>query len=105
MKPILKHLHDKSRKSANHQHEVNIFEKYMECPGGCPEVSKFYDIPEYHVYEVVRRVKREIIQLLKDGIQNSSSGDVDALLHSYLWPALESEKVVQITSSKTDKAA
>lgn len=46
------------------RHEVKLFVSHQEL-GSCREVAKFYDIPEYYVNQVVRRVRDELKKAIK----------------------------------------
>lgn len=50
--------------NVNEYHEATIFNKYIEL-GSCSKVAVFYDVPNTHVKEVVRKVRNELKTLIK----------------------------------------
>jgi len=49
------------------RHEIKLFVSHQEL-GSCREVAKFYDVPEYYVNQVVRRVKAELKKAIKSAL-------------------------------------
>jgi len=63
--PLITRTLDKKQSGTIYEsHEATIFKKYAEL-GSCSKVAEYYAIPMQHVKEVVRKVKDELKEKIK----------------------------------------
>ena len=58
-------LSQKIHKSPNDAHEAIIFNKYVELKS-CVEVARYFNIPNGHVYNVVKKCKEQLKKAIND---------------------------------------